>query len=95
VIETFLAWQWRDSDLLWLLLLPFVWGVLAFSWRRHRNNLYAQDHLLPWVKVPNMDAKKALKTTRPGRFFGRFVQPKGLIMLAWMAMVIALAGPRT
>lgn len=95
MIDTILQWQWRHEAWLWLLWLPLIWWGLSWSWRRRRNSQYAQSHLLPWVKVSDNPLTKGQKMTRPGRFLSRFWQPKLLIALAWMGLVIALAGPRT
>lgn len=95
VIETVLAWQWRQPDWLWLLLLPLVWWLVMLVWRRHRTHQYAQSHLLPWVKVSGLSGQNRLKTTRLGRIWQSMWQPRTLLTLAWMSLIIALAGPRS
>ncbi|PLA75295.1 hypothetical protein CYQ88_01640 [Hydrogenovibrio sp. SC-1] len=95
VMDSVLAWQWRQPELLWLLLAPLFWGALVMLWRRRRTHQYAQSHLLPWVQISKLASQNALKITRPGRFWASLWQPRLFLALAWIGLVIALAGPRT
>lgn len=111
MIEILLNWEWRDATTLWFVLAPAVWGAISFWLRRRQTSQYAESHLLPWAKVTeqslftNAQYTKALaqkqtsKTARPGRFLlrqlGHLFRPKWLLTLAWICLIIALAGPRT
>lgn len=102
---SFLDWEWRASWVLWLLWLPLIWWVVSTIVRRRQTTQYAESHLWPWVKVEEAVplGRKNRKSNRPGRFLlARFLkllkkpfQPNFLLGLAWMALVMALAGPRT
>jgi len=109
MIETVFNWAWRDATLLWFVLAPVVWGIVSFWLRRRHTSQYAESHLLPWAKVTEQGLFAAAqqtvassKMTRPGGFgrflqrqIGRIFQPKWLLTVAWVCLIIALAGPRT
>lgn len=72
---------WREP--LWglLALLPLL-AVLTGRLLRNRQ-AYAEEHLLPWVRY------------QPGRgFFAALFSKNSAYALAWVLIVIALAGPR-
>lgn len=95
MIESIMAWQWRQGEWLWLIGIPLVWWLLALTWQRRRLHQYAQSHLLPWVQVSTLSGQTGLKTTRPGRFWRALWQPSVMLTLAWIGLMIALAEPRT
>lgn len=109
MIETLLNWEWRDATTLWFALAPIIWGMLAFWIRRRQTSQYAESHLLPWAKVTEHSFLNTAQHTmaqtniaRPALFkrflqrqLGRLFQPKWLLTVAWVCLVIALAGPRT
>lgn len=102
-------WQWRDAAVLWWLVVPFVWGLWVFWRRRQQQAAYADPHLMPWVKASGESAASVAQSsplTRPGGFvtrlfamgvngLQRLFHPAVLLTLAWMALVVALAGPRS
>ncbi len=100
-MESVLTWQWRQPELLWLLFVPVFWWLMVILRRRHRTHQYAQSHLLPWVQIPKIGNQNVLRMTRSvvtfgfGRFWASIWQPRMLLSLAWIGLVIALAGPRT
>ena len=97
-------WQWRDEQILWFAILPFVWWLLSRLVKLNKDNHYADSHLLAWVKV---DVHSGIKdnfhiTKGEGGAFRWIIQlikkilnPILMLSLAWVFIVIALAGPRS
>lgn len=98
---------WRESLWLWGIVVPF--GVLALTRRVIRNSRvgYADAHLWPWVQVEQtvLTASSSAKTSRPaGSYitsqFNKIVHlksvftPLRLLAMAWIMLMIAVAGPR-
>jgi Ca-activated chloride channel family protein len=101
-----LDWQWRQPETLWFLAVPLIAALFLF-WRQRRHwQGYADAALLPWIQVsPDSAGADAAKTDQVGfqhgfrRWFQRvrktLFNPGMGLAIAWMALVIALAGPRT
>ena len=93
-------WQWRQPETLWFLLVPLVVGLFLF-WRQRRHwQGYADAALLPWVQVdPDSSGGDAhagqMKQGGFRRVRKALFHPGMGLAIAWMALVIALAGPRT
>ena len=88
---------WREP--LWLLLIswPFLLWLAQKLWRQKQQNQFAEPTLWPWIKVPE---KETLSSKKPITAWGskigkKLFSPKSLFILAWIAWLIALAGPRT
>jgi len=86
---------------LWGLLLPLVIVVLQRLLRRRQKQSYADDALWPWVAAePMSDNRLNNQMTRPGglfvvaRLMGLFTAGRFLV-LAWLCLIIAIAGPRS
>ncbi|MBF6057695.1 VWA domain-containing protein [Thiomicrorhabdus heinhorstiae] len=80
--------QWRESLWLWGLVLPFVAAGLLGLRRRVQRRRYADEALWPWLEASQTPAGSVrvwLWQWTPLRFLG----------VAWMALMIALAGPRS
>lgn len=81
--------QWRESLWLWAMLLPVaVWWLKRFGVKKSKAQ-YADAHLWPWVEVSSPSGSSSWK----GRL-ANLLSPAVLVSVAWLAMVIALAGPR-
>lgn len=102
--EALLDWEWRDASTLWFLWVPLVWVIVSSVLYRRKSSQYAQSHLMAWVKVSAVKtALKTPKNTRPGRFgvlfihklYRQLTSAAFLLSVAWMALIIALAGPRS
>jgi len=91
-------WQWRDAQTLWFVFLPIIlWLFLIFK-KHQQINQYADNHLLPWVRVEQVLHVKNARGGYLGSVFHKF---KGLfnallmLSIAWICIIIALAGPRS
>ncbi|WP_019895026.1 VWA domain-containing protein [Hydrogenovibrio halophilus] len=91
-------WQWRQPETLWFLAVPLVVSLFLF-WRQRRHwQGYADAALLPWIQVnPDSAEADALKTDQAWfqRVRKALFHPGMGLAIAWVALVIALAGPRT
>lgn len=83
-------WQWRDINTLWFTTTPLIWFVYSYLSRRKQESLYADENLLPWVKI---NTKLDTKTSQLN-IFKQLLHPQILLSIAWVALVIILAGPR-
>ncbi len=86
--------QWREPLLLWAILLPLIfWGVSRLI-RKKQHQSYANSHLWPWVQ----GATTSVQTTSKYAYVQKILPPYPaslLLSLAWVCLIIALAGPRT
>ncbi|WP_319380502.1 VWA domain-containing protein [Thiomicrorhabdus sp.] len=83
--ETF---QWRESLWLWGLLFPVLVVLFLRLRRRTLRERYADEALWPWLEASSSargSFRKWLWHWSPLRF----------LALGWVALIIALAGPRT
>jgi len=72
---------WREPLYLWAMLIPAVLWLLAYLQRRRQWSHIADPSLRPWVEAPP-------SAVRQGAM--RFA-----MVLAWLLLCVALAGPRT
>lgn len=100
---------WREPLWLWVLLLPMVFWLIKRALRNQQKQHYADANLWPWVVTSTINHEhsneqnqftrpgKSLKTKLLGLFirFVKFVTAGRLFVLAWLCLVIALAGPRS
>ncbi len=104
--ETVQQWQWREADILWLMLAPLIWWLASFFRQRHQNAEYADVLLWPWVKkevsLPSLSTSTQANLGLVGTIWQglqglvkMILGPGYLLSVAWIALVIALAGPRT
>ncbi len=93
VSSFFIDWQWREPKILWLILVPFIWWIINFFIKRIQINNYADSRLLPWVKVVKVSS--ANFGQKSSVIFGKLLSPLLMLALAWICVVIALAGPRS
>lgn len=101
------GWEWRDPSTLWFLGVPVIWWVISYLLKKRHSAHYADAELLPWVKADIAQTTLASDEKRSGpqpgrflwhwvkRFMAMLVSPTVFLSLAWMALIIALAGPRT
>jgi len=88
---------WRDSAWLWGLGLPIVMWAIQRLLRNRQKQSYADAALWPWVST----AGNAMQQSTSSGFVNRFTRPGKLItanrllILAWICLVIAVAGPRS
>lgn len=105
---SFLGWEWRAPVLLWFVWIPLIWWWVSKIVRQRQISQYADSHLWSWVKVDDNALESLLK--QPGQFskssnrhflkpfwffLKNFLNPGFLMSIAWISLVIALAGPRT
>lgn len=85
--------QWREPLLLWALMMPAVfWGITRLIKKRQQHT-YSDAHLWPWVEGSNTS-----KITAKPSFLQMFFPPYSasiLLTLAWICLIIALAGPKS
>lgn len=86
---------WQQPLWLWALLLPFVFLILSKLRQYQQKQGYADAHLWPWVKVENPKNIMQANAVWQKPFFWLASQFSALRLLsiAWVAFVIALAGP--
>lgn len=84
---------WREPLFLWALLLPLLFWGLRRVWLKRRKQSYADAHLWAWVEVTPQ--QQAANTGR-GRlaWLGGLRSPFFALLLAWVMLTLALAGPR-
>ncbi|WP_044408290.1 vWA domain-containing protein [Thiomicrospira microaerophila] len=72
------GFDWRAP--LWLvgMGLPFIWFAIEVLWARKQQTDYAERQFWPWVKLGGAHSAR----------------PAWLISIAWLLLMIALAGPR-
>ncbi len=90
--------QWQNPQWFWGVLLPLLIVVLKEVLKTRQKQSYADSHLWAWVAGEHqMQSVSAERTSlfewllRVGKVFsaGR------LVMLGWLALMVALAGPRS
>lgn len=74
--------SWREPLWLLLALQPFVMQFLVFMTRKFQQESFADQNLLPWIKL------EGINITNKHYF------KKILLLLAWCAFAISMAGPR-
>jgi len=103
--------QWRAPFWLWGVFAPFALMMLTRLRVRKNKQGYADAHLWPWVQVQHESAKfkvnRPVKVQEGGvsRFFSvtlrllmhfnRLITPLRLLAVAWISLMIAVAGPRS
>lgn len=70
--------EWRQSLWLWALIFPFVWWLYQAWWLKKQQTDYAQVRFWPWVLVASSGKSR----------------PNWMLLIAWLALTLALAGPR-
>lgn len=91
--------SWQNPEWFWGLLLPLILLVLIGLLKQQQKQSYADAHLWPWVRAEqslvasSIVKKQWMKTaiTTMAKLFS----PVRLLILAWLALMIALAGPRS
>ncbi len=85
--------QWREPLLLWTLILPAVfWGITRLINKKQQHS-YADAHLWPWVEGSN-SSQVASRSSSLKKILPPY--PASLLLtLAWVCLIIALAGPRS
>lgn len=83
VSDLFTDFSWREPLWLWLLALPFIWSSYQAWWLRQQQTDYAEARFWPWVL--------ASTTTSSTGFAPLNI---GWLGMAWLCLVLALAGPR-
>ena len=103
--------QWRAPLWLWGIWLPVGFVIVARWLVKKNKQGYADAHLWPWVQVQTASSNAKLNrpgTLKKGsllqglntgiRFllrFNRFITPLRLVAIAWICLMIAIAGPRS
>lgn len=88
----FLSWQWREATWLYLMLVPFIWAVFSRLLAEKQQANYADKHLWQWVKV---DGSARLSSWRAQDWLLKQFKPSRYLAIAWLALIIVLAGPRS
>jgi Ca-activated chloride channel family protein len=99
---------WRAPIWLWALLLPVAVAIIQRVLRNSQKQNYADSHLWQWVAVQDSRADFSQTdsvVTRPGylkrvinqvtKALSWLLSPIRLLSLAWLCLVIAIAGPRS
>ena len=96
---------WRAPNWLWALMFPILWWVLKKLGKKQHQQAYADSHLWPWVGAENvvLESQETSSSTLSANTllnlttsFGGFLSsPSRLITVAWLCLIIALAGPRS
>ncbi len=81
--EFYHAFSWRQPLWLWALILPFIGSGYQAWWLRRQQTDYAETQFWPWVLASN---------TRHTAGWALF--NIGGLGVAWLCLVLALAGPR-
>ncbi|MGB1110244.1 MAG: vWA domain-containing protein [Gammaproteobacteria bacterium] len=75
---------WREPHWLWALGLPLIWLGWGHWWRRHQWTRLADPQLLPWLQAHAHGGTERASTSR-----------RITLLLAWLFLTMAMAGPRT
>ena len=88
---------WRDSAWLWGLGLPIVLWVIQRLLRNRQKQSYADAALWPWVSTADNVMSQSTPSGSVNRFTrpGKLITANRLLILAWICLVIAVAGPRS
>jgi len=90
--------NWQTPLWLWATLLPvLIWAMLKLFHHRQKQ-AYADPHLWPWVQAEEAAVPDLLQRGRlPAvtRFLTRLISPSKFVAIAWVSLMIALAGPRS
>ncbi len=99
------AMEWRAPVWLWGLLVPFIWLLWSRLLVRKSKQAYADAHLWPWVQVRHESAPLAAQATthstalkfvlQLGQRISNLITPLRLLAVAWLCLMVALAGPRS
>lgn len=85
-----MSWEtlhWREPLWLALIALPFLLWLGQRIWQQQQQSRFADPALWPWLKVgAQMASANRLK---------KLLSPMAFFTLAWIAWIIALAGPRS
>lgn len=73
---------WREPAWLWLAVMPWLWLVIRSIWSSSDDRAYADTALLPWAR--------AQRGMRHGLRYWR----EACLVVAWLLLATALAGPR-
>lgn len=106
----FEGFSWQTPEWLWGIVLPFL-VYFGLRWRqKNLQNSYADSHLWPWVDAQTLtvgshflaSSEIGFATNRLQHFVVRLSQrlmtifsPLRLLALAWIMLILALAGPRS
>lgn len=95
---------WRESMWLWLLIVPVLMVIIQRIAGSRQRQSYADSHLWAWV-ASDTNQPTLVEPTRPGvmqkmqvlikQVFANLMQPSKFLALAWICLVIAMAGPRS
>lgn len=100
MIEAWIAgtMSFRESTWLWALLLPLFLIVLQKLLRKRQKQGYADGHLWAWVAADNRFSKPVSGKHQLAGWLlnlSRLFSAGRWLVLAWICIVIALAGPRS
>lgn len=93
--------SWRTPVWLWAVLLPPAVWFFKHLWIRRRKQQFADARLWPWVEAGQKTglADKLERYPRGGLAYLtriiKWIAPGKRLALAWLCLVIALAGPRS
>ena len=83
MLDFLLNINWRQPLWFFLVLFPILLWLILVWLKTHKQNSFADKHLLPWIEVKE-------KKTALGIFFSR----NSAYFLSWFLFSLALAGPR-
>ena len=89
------ALHWREPIWLLFTVLPWLLWLGQRLWQRQQQSQYADPALWPWVKVSTAEHLAKNWTQRLLWGVKKLSSPIAFLTVAWLAWMIALAGPRT
>jgi len=90
--------EWQNSLWLWGLLVPFIFSAVKLMRKKQQKQGYADAHLWPWIVA---DQSNVMESIHVGRLvnsvkkLGRLFSAGKLVAIAWIALMVAMAGPRS
>lgn len=89
--------EWQNPLWLWGVLVPVLWLWWQHRQTKQQQNRYADAHLWPWVNAQTQqghDLSKSHLTAVVNRFVTKNVSAKTFLIIGWVLLILALAGPR-
>lgn len=89
------ALEWHQPLYFWGLLLPLALYLLQKTMQHTQRNRYADAHLWPWLQVEKSGALALTGKTLRQQSLINLISARNLLVLSWIALIIALAGPKS
>ncbi len=87
--------EWHEPLYFWGLLLPLALHLLQKTLQHTQRNRYADAHLWPWLQVEQAGALGLKGKTLWQQRLSSLTRARNILVLSWIALIIALAGPKS